>query len=106
MNWRYRERNPDDLHTEPQEAAGRGGPDQAALAEKCALSSYYVTEIETGRRFPSVDTLQKLCEVLAVRPYRLFFAEEDSLQFMDDVRDEIYLGRLKQSIDEVFEQFR
>lgn len=30
---------------------------QAALAEKCALSSYFVTEIETGRRFPSIDTL-------------------------------------------------
>lgn len=85
---------------------GEAGLSQAALAEKCSLSAYYVTEIETGRRFPSVDTLQKFCEVLAVRPYRLFFAEEDSLLFMDTVRDELYLGRLKQSIDEVFEQFR
>lgn len=49
-------------------------------------------EIETGRRFPSVDTLQKLCEALSVRPFVLFFLEEDSLNFLDTVRDEFYLG--------------
>ncbi|MCE1196847.1 helix-turn-helix transcriptional regulator [bacterium] len=85
---------------------GEAGLTQAALAEKCALSAYYVTEIETGRRFPSLDTLQKLCDVLDVRPYRLFFSEKDSLQFIDEVRDELYLGKLKKGIDEVFEQFR
>ena len=85
---------------------GKAGLTQAALAEKCALSSYYVTEIETGRRFPSVETLQKLCEALAVRPYVLFFSEEDSLGFLDSVRDELYLGRLRKQIDDVFTGFR
>ena len=85
---------------------GEAGLTQAALAEKCTLSAYYITEIETGRRFPSLETLQKLCDVLAVRPYRLFFSEDDSLEFLDTVRDELYLGRLKHSINEVFNQFR
>jgi transcriptional regulator with XRE-family HTH domain len=85
---------------------GEAGLTQAALAEKCGLSSYYVTEIETGRRFPSVDTLEKLCQVLKVRPYRLFFSEEDSLGFLDTVRDELYLGRLKKQIDDVFNKFQ
>jgi transcriptional regulator with XRE-family HTH domain len=66
----------------------------------------YWTEIETGRRFPSADTLQKLCDALALRPYRLFFSEENSLQFLDTVRDELYLGRLRKGVDEVFEQLR
>ncbi len=78
---------------------------QATVAEKCSLSTYYVTEIETGRRFPSIDTLQKLCEALDIRPYMLFLSEEDSFRFLDTVRDELYLGRLKQSIDEVFEKY-
>lgn len=44
--------------------------------------------------------------MLDVQPYQLFFSEKDSLEFIDVVRDELYLGKLKKGIDEVFEQFR
>ena len=89
-----------------KKARTKAGLTQAAVAEKCFLSTYYITEIETGRRFPSIDTLQKLCEALDIRPYMLFLSEEDSLRFLDAIRDELYLGKLKKGIDEVFEQFR
>lgn len=81
------------------------GMTQAAQAEKYALSTYYVIKIETGRRFPSVDSLEKLCQALNVRPYRLFISEEDGLESLDMVRHELLLGRLKKSIDEVFTKF-
>lgn len=89
-----------------KKARGEAGLTQANVAEKCFLSTYYITEIETGRRFPSVETLQKLCEALNVRPFTLFLTEEDSLLYLDTIRDELYLGRLKRGIDEVFDQFR
>lgn len=48
------------------------GLSQAALAERCGLSANYVAELESGRRFPSHETLAALCRGLELRPYELF----------------------------------
>jgi len=52
------------------------GFSQQELAEKSALSTNFVAQIEQGRRFPSAVVLERLAESLGVRPYQLFYDGE------------------------------
>lgn len=46
------------------------------LAELCCVSTSFIGEIEIGRKFPSAKTLQKIANALKLKPYQLFFEEE------------------------------
>jgi transcriptional regulator with XRE-family HTH domain len=54
---------------------------QAQLAKKCRLSPSFITEIENGRKYPGAYTLCQLAEILGLRPYQLFFSDEDRKNF-------------------------
>ncbi len=79
---------------------------QAALAARCGLTANYVAELEAARRFPSNETLQKLCDGLGLRPYELFVdveldyrplvVDEEGPKVKEQVR-----RRLKNLIDEL-----
>ena len=45
------------------------------LAEKCGSAASYIGEIETGRKFPSVEMVDKIARALNVEPYQLFREE-------------------------------
>ena len=49
------------------------GLSQLKLAELCDVSGNYIGIIESGRRFPSVEMIEKLAQVLKVQPYLFFF---------------------------------
>jgi len=49
---------------------------QQQLAEKCALATNYVSEIETGKKFPSVETIEKIAKNLDIPAYLLFADSE------------------------------
>jgi transcriptional regulator with XRE-family HTH domain len=57
------------------------GLSQAKVAERCSISTSFVGEIEIGRKFPSPKTLEALAEALNLKPYQLFFEDEDWKQF-------------------------
>jgi transcriptional regulator with XRE-family HTH domain len=42
------------------------------LAEKCDTAASYIGEIEIGRKFPSVEMIEKISGSLKVEPYLLF----------------------------------
>ena len=42
------------------------------LAEFCNTSPSYIGEIEIGRKFPSMEMVEKIAEVLRIKPYYLF----------------------------------
>lgn len=48
---------------------------QAQLAEYLELHPTFVGSIERGVKFPSTVTLEKICEVMQLRPYALFLEE-------------------------------
>ena len=48
------------------------GLSQAKLAELTSLSARYISDIEVGKRFPTLATLVKLVNVLNIHPYQLF----------------------------------
>ncbi len=87
-------------------ARARDNLSQAALAERCGLTANYLAELEAGRRFPSNETLQKLCDGLGLRPYELFVdAERDFRPLVEDeesrkVKEQVR-SRLKTLIDEL-----
>ena len=42
------------------------------LAEYCGISTGYIAEIETGKKFPSIGVIEKIAVILKIEPYMLF----------------------------------
>lgn len=51
------------------------------FAELTDKSVTYIGEIERGKKYPSASTLQKIADVLGVRPYQLFLSDEDKNEY-------------------------
>jgi transcriptional regulator with XRE-family HTH domain len=45
------------------------------LAELCNTTTNYIGEIEIGRRFPSIQLIEKISQVLEIEPYCFFIDE-------------------------------
>jgi transcriptional regulator with XRE-family HTH domain len=48
---------------------------QMKLAERCDTAASYIGETEIGRKFPSVEMIEKIAGALNVEAYRLFIDE-------------------------------
>jgi transcriptional regulator with XRE-family HTH domain len=53
------------------------GISQAVLAEKCGLSNGHIGEIESGNRFPSPETLEKIASSFGLPAVTLLMNEAD-----------------------------
>lgn len=45
---------------------------QTQLADLCDSSTGYIGEIETGKRFPSVNMIEKIADALKIESWQLF----------------------------------
>ena len=61
-------------------ARHRRGMSQIELANTCEISQGFLADIEGGKKFPSLNTLEKLCNVLEMRPFEFFLGPEDLAQ--------------------------
>jgi transcriptional regulator with XRE-family HTH domain len=48
------------------------GISQMKLAERCDTSPSYIGEIEIGRKFPSIEMIDKIARALRIEPHHLF----------------------------------
>jgi len=48
------------------------GLSQMKLAEYCNTAPSYIGDIEIGRRFPSIEMIEKIAGVLKIEPYHFF----------------------------------
>jgi len=48
------------------------GMSQMKLAEHCNSSPTYIGEIEVGKKFPSIDMIEKIAAILRIKPYHFF----------------------------------
>jgi len=48
------------------------------LAEYCNTATSYIGEIEIGRRFPSMELIEKIADILRIEPYRFFINRNDN----------------------------
>ena len=51
---------------------------QEKLAELCDTDHRYIGQIETGRRCPSLEYVERIASALNIAPYRLFYDETDA----------------------------
>jgi transcriptional regulator with XRE-family HTH domain len=65
------------------------GLSQMRLAELCGTSTGYIGEIEIGRKFPSVEMVERIANALKVEPY-LFFKEDRPLSVANKEVREFY----------------
>jgi transcriptional regulator with XRE-family HTH domain len=54
------------------------GVSQMRLASLCDSSTGYIGQIEIGNKFPSIEMIEKMSQVLEIKPYLFFLDESDS----------------------------
>jgi transcriptional regulator with XRE-family HTH domain len=53
------------------------GFSQMKLAEYCNTAPSYIGQIETGLKFPSMDMIEKMADILRIEPYHFFKKQSD-----------------------------
>ena len=53
------------------------------FAEYCNTSPNYIGHIETGKKFPSMDMIDKMALVLRIKPYLLFMDRTENVSDAD-----------------------
>lgn len=61
------------------------GLSQEKLAEKCGLSSRYLTDIERGLHCPTIPKLEKIAFALNIEPYELFINCDRDKSIIDKI---------------------
>lgn len=75
---------------------------QMTLAEKCGTSASYIGEIEIGKKFPSVEMVQKFAEALDIKPYKLFMEENDIyVANLSPQKRQKLVEKLQKSVEEI-----
>jgi len=59
------------------------GLSQMKLAECCNTATSYIGDIEIGRRFPSIDLIERMAHVLRIEPYHFFKNQTDNNSVSD-----------------------
>jgi transcriptional regulator with XRE-family HTH domain len=54
------------------------GLSQMKLAEYCNTATSYIGDIEIGRRFPSMELIEKIADILRIEPYLFFKNRNDN----------------------------
>ena len=86
------------------------GISQLKLANLCDISQSFIGEIEAGRKYPSLKTLELIANRLQVEPYQLLFSESDKLEYdREYLLNEIKVQmreRISEEIAEVIDTFQ
>jgi len=73
------------------------------LAECCNTTTSYIGHIETGLKFPSMDMIEKMAEILRIEPY-LFFKnrmEQDSNNNIENIYPKLPISMKNEINDEI-----
>lgn len=78
------------------------GINQDKLAEKIGLSEKYISDLETGRRAGSLETLVVLADALEVEPYELLLPSNKNLSY-DTKRTQNLMKWLRTNVGELLD---
>ena len=67
---------------------------QPKLAELANLSTHYIASIETSRKFPTPDVLERLAEALGIESHELFSVSYSAKKELENLRNDI-IGEVK-----------
>jgi len=71
------------------------GLSQMKLAEYCDTATSYIGDIEIGRRFPSMELIEKMAGILRIEPYHFFKNHRENT---DNSENESLFPRLPNSM--------
>jgi transcriptional regulator with XRE-family HTH domain len=83
------------------------GLTQAVLAEKADISIIFLSSIERGTKYPKVDTLARIAQVLGVEVFELFKGDlvpSDSKELISHLSKDI-IDKLNSSLEDIFRQY-
>ena len=79
------------------------GITQPELAEKAVLSTHYLAMIETARKFPSADVLDRLAAALGVNSNELFSVSVSPERAIEQMQQKV-LENLDQAIERALDK--
>jgi transcriptional regulator with XRE-family HTH domain len=62
---------------------------QPKLAELANLSTHYIASIETSRKFPTPDVLERLADALGIKSHELFSVSYSAKNELENLRNDI-----------------
>jgi transcriptional regulator with XRE-family HTH domain len=65
------------------------GITQPELAERAGMSTQYLAMIETARKFPTADILERLAVALGINPHELFSVSTSPERAMEQIQQAI-----------------
>ncbi len=65
------------------------------LAEYCNSSPTYIGEIEVGKKFPSINMIEKIAAILKIKPYHFFI---DRTEKNDEINTENAYPKMPKSM--------
>ena len=74
---------------------------QMKIAEQCDTSAGYIGEIEIGKKFPSVEMIERLAETLEIRPHLLFMEEDDPSPPNRINAKKMLIRKIQQAVEEI-----
>lgn len=79
---------------------------QMNLAERCNTSTSYIGEIEIGKKFPSVEMIQRLAAALDIQPFQLFMPEAGipSADRLSPEKKSMLIQRLQQAAAQIIDK--
>ena len=79
------------------------GMTQEELAEKASVSTHYIAMIETCKKYPKPDMLEKIAKALEIEPHKLFSLESDPNEPFERLYYRI-ITEMKQIVSEAVEK--
>lgn len=83
------------------------GFSQQQLAEKCDIATNYLSEIERGQKFPSVDMIEKISAVLNIPAYLLFLEGKNitDTELLLQKRNKEFSEKLLLTVSEILKEY-
>ena len=79
------------------------GMTQEQLAEKAGVSTHYIAMIETCKKYPKPDMLEKIAKTLKIEPYKLFNVSSDPNEPFETLYRKIIVD-MKQIVNEAVDK--
>ena len=79
------------------------GLTQEKLAEKAGISTHYLALLETGRNFPTSETLERLAAALEIYVYELFIIDHSPKEELEQLRNDI-LNEINKTVSKAIKQ--
>lgn len=83
------------------------GLSQQQLSEKCEIATNYLSEIERGQKFPSIELIERISTVLNLPAYLFFLNGQTAAksEYLEKKRNNDFCKKLESTISEILKDY-